>query len=325
MGNAARPRILLVKTSSMGDVIHNLPVVADIRSRYPDADIHWLVEEGFADIPRLHPGVQHVIPLALRRWRKAWFSAATLRALRTFLATLRSSTYDFILDTQGLIKSAVLTRLSRGERLGFQRGSAREGLASLLYDRRFEVDPGLHAVERYRLLAARALGLPENLPLQYGIRAPAASLHWLPETPYCVLLTATSRDEKLWPETNWVSLGHALAAQGLVAVLPWGNVTEYERAERLQAQMPGAMIAPRLSLSEAARMLADARLVIGVDTGLAHLATAVGTPTVGIYCGSDPAKNGLYADTPIRNLGAPGRPPTVDAVIEAAGALCQHA
>ena len=310
-------RILLIKTSSMGDVIHNLPIVADIRARYADAELHWLVEESFADIPALHPQVKQVIPVALRRWRKSLHRVQTWREMRAFRTRLATTSYDFILDTQGLLKSALLARLAHGKRLGLDANSARESLASLCYDATFRVDPTLHAVQRYRTLAQQAFDLAPNLPLDYGIRIPELALHWLPGSRYVVLQHATSRPEKYWPENDWIALGNALQQRGLTAVLPWGSLPEFESALGLVAAISQAVVAPRLTLKEAAVMLKNAALVVGVDTGLVHLATAVGTPTIGIYCGSDPAKNGLYAATPIRNLGNAGAAPSSTAVLAA--------
>lgn len=315
------PRILLVKTSSMGDVIHNLPIVSDIRSRFPDAEIHWLVEEGFADIPRLHPGVNEVIPVALRRWRKQLYQPAAWREIASLRRRLKTAPYDFILDTQGLIKSALLGHMAEGLHIGYAKSSAREPLAALFYDRTFQVDPNAHAVVRYRTLAAQAFDLAQDLPLNYGLPAPQAAPLWAPDAPYAVLLHATSRDEKLWPEDNWVALAMHLRAKDIIALLPWGNVAEFERAQALVSRIPDAVVAPRMRLTEAAALLARARLVVGVDTGLVHLATAVGTPTIGIYCGSDPTKNGLYAATPIANLGKHGAPPGVAEVIAQAEAM----
>jgi heptosyltransferase-1 len=299
----------------MGDVIHNLPIVSDIRSRFPNADIHWLVEEGFADIPRLHPGVNEVIPVALRRWRKQLWRPAVWREIAALRLSLKTAPYDFVLDTQGLIKSAWLGRMAQGLHIGYDKSCAREPLAARFYDRTFPVDPAAHAVARYRSLAALAFDLPADLPLNYGLPAPQAAPAWAPPEPYAVLLHATSRDEKLWPEDHWAALGAHLRQQGLLALLPWGDIAEFERAQRLVARIPDAIVAPRMRLAEAAALLARARIVVGVDTGLVHLATAVGVPTIGIYCGSDPARNGLYAVTPVANLGHDGAPPGVVEVI----------
>ena len=319
------PRILLVKTSSMGDVIHNLPIISDIRSRYPSAEIDWLVEEAFADIPALHPGVAQVIPVAIRRWRKTLYRPQTWREMRALRTRLSNTAYDFILDTQGLLKSGLLARLAMGEHLGLDRRSAREPLAALCYDKTFRVDPHAHAVVRYRALAARAFDLAPDLPLDYGVQLPNTRLNWLPAGHYAVLLHATSRKEKFWPELDWIALGIALQQKAIGSVLPWGSLTEYERAQRLAEKIPQAIIAPRLSLTEAALMLKQASVVIGVDTGLVHLATAVGTPTIGIYTGSDPAKNGLYANTPMHNLGGPGSAPSSAEVIAVTNEMLANA
>lgn len=318
-------RVLLVKTSSMGDVIHNLPIVADIRARHPDAEIHWLVEEAFADIPRLHPGVNHVISVALRRWRRRLWLPATWRELGALRRQLAATPFDVILDTQGLIKSAWLARLARGEHVGCCADCARERLAARFYDRCHSVDPTAHAVVRYRALAAATFGLPGDLPLDYGLTRAAKPPAFAPKAPYAVLLTATSRAEKLWPEADWISLARHLAGRGLNLMLPWGSLAEYERARRIADAVPNTLPAPRLRLAEAAALLAHARLVVGVDTGLVHLATAVGTPAIGLYCASDPARNGLYAATPIANLGGPGRPPASAEVIMVADRLLETA
>ncbi len=315
------PRILLVKISSMGDVIHNLPVVSDLRSRFPAAEIHWLVEEGFADIPRLHPGVNEVVPVALRRWRGQLWRRSAWREMAALRRRLRAAPYDFILDTQGLLKSALLGRLAHGVHIGYARTCAREPLAARFYERTFHVDPAAHAVPRYRALAARAFDLPDGLPLDYGIPKPQAAPGWAPDAPYAVLLHATSRDEKLWPEDHWAALGAQLRRRGVIALLPWGRVAEFERAQRLATRIPDSIVAPRMRLTEAAALLARARIVIGVDTGLVHLATAVGTPTIGLYCGSDPTRNGLYAATPIANLGSAGAPPGVSTVADRIDAM----
>lgn len=315
--------ILLVKTSSMGDIIHNLPVVSDILAHMPEARIDWVAEEGFADIPALHPGVRRVIPVAVRRWRRSLLRLGTWSEVRNFTRQLRATPYDMVLDSQGLIKSALMTRMARGTRCGLAWDSAWEPLASLAYDRKFHVDPELHAVTRYRQLAAQAFGYTLPARLDYGIRATGGELPWLPSSPYAVLLHATSRREKLWPEAAWIELAARLEDQGMAAVLPWGTPTERERSARLAAHMTQAVVAPSMRLEEAATLLAGARLVVGVDTGLVHLASAVGVPVVGIYCGSDPARNGLVADTPFVNLGNVGLTPTVAEVANAATALLQ--
>lgn len=305
--------ILLVKTSSLGDVVHNLPVVGDIRSAYPDAVIDWVVEEGFAAVPPLHPAVRSVLPVAIRRWRSLLWRRRTHDEVRTFLQRLRAQAYDAVVDTQGLLKSALIARAAHGERFGLDWESAREPLA-LLYDRTFSVPWTLHAVERNRALAAQALGYALSPQASYGIRAVPVKFSWLPAAPYVVLLHATSAERKLWPEARWVELGGRFSLGGACCVLPWGNAAERDRSERLAAQLAGAVIPPALRLDEAAGLLAGAQAVIGVDTGLTHLAAALGVPTVGIYCATDPAATGIYGCERAVNLGGIGAPPTVDEV-----------
>jgi heptosyltransferase-1 len=307
-------RILLVKTSSLGDVIHNLPVVTDLRGHFPDAVIDWVVEEGFAEIPRLHPGVRRVIPVALRRWRKALFTAATWREIGAFRAALQGESYDLVIDTQGLLKSALITRLAQGKRCGYVAESAREPLAARFYDARFAVPRDLHAVMRNRQLVALAAGYAATPAPDYGIAVPSAPT----SHNSTLLLTATSRDDKLWPEDRWIGVGRALHERGLACLLPAGSATERERAARIAQAIPGAAVLPPMRLAELAAQLAAARIVVGVDTGLVHLAAALGRPVLALFSASDPALTGVLAVTPAINLGSRGQPPTVGDVLAAA-------
>lgn len=312
-------RILLVKTSSLGDVIHNLPVASDIRRALPDARIDWVVEEGFAEIPRLHPAVAEVVPVAVRRWRKSLLCPATWRDIGAFRRLASAASYDAVVDTQGLVKSALLAAQARGPKLGYAPDSAREPLATRFYDRRLTVPRDLHAVERNRRLAGAALGYGlDGLPLDYGIAAPALDAEWLPANDYAVLLTATSRADKEWPEENWQALGATLIATGLRCVLPGGSAAERGRAARIAHGLGHAVAAPAMNLTQLAGLLAGARLVVGVDTGLVHLAAALGRPTLAIYCASDPVLTGVLGSAPYRNLGGMGAPPTAGAVVAAA-------
>ncbi|HEY5993188.1 MAG TPA: lipopolysaccharide heptosyltransferase I [Gallionellaceae bacterium] len=309
------PRILLVKTSSMGDVIHNFPVVTDICLNFPGAQIDWLVEESFAPLPPMHPGVKQTLTVAVRRWRKSWWRSR--HEISAACSHLSARHYDLVLDTQGLLKSALIARCAHAPKYGFDRKSVREPLATLFYDGSFPVARNLHAVERNRQLAAQALGYQLTSPANYGIKPPALTLPWLPPAPYAVLLHATSRDDKLWSEPNWIALGKHLHQCGIGAVLPWGSDLEKLRAERLASAIPGAVCAPRLNLSEGAAMLGGARAAIGVDTGLSHLAAALGIPTIGIYTSTDPGLTGLYAGDCAINLGGIGKSPAVGEVLAA--------
>lgn len=310
-------RILLVKTSSLGDVIHNLPVASDIRHRLPTAEIDWVVEEGFAEIPRLHPAVNQVVPVAMRRWRKAPLTATTWHEFAAYRRAVRRGTYDAVIDTQGLAKSALLAMQARGRKYGH--AGPREALAALGYDVAIDIIRQQNAVMRNRQLAAAALGYAlDDLPLDYGIAAMPLKEAWLPTGEYAVLLTATSRTDKEWPEADWRALGTALIATGLRCVLPGGSAPERARAARLAHALGRAVAAPAMNLTDLAGLMAGAHIVIGVDTGLVHLAAALGRPTLALYCASDPALTGVLADTPHANLGAQGSPPTAAEVVAVA-------
>lgn len=315
------PKILLVKTSSLGDVVHNLPVVTDIHTYVSTATVNWVVEENFADIPALHPGVNQVIPVALRRWRKAPLNAAARKEIAVFRKRLAATHYDFVLDTQGLVKSALITCLASGKRCGYAWGSAREPLASLFYNLSFSVPKNLHAVERNRLLAGQALGYqPANGP-DYGLRSPSVPLPWLPPTPYAVLLHATSRADKQWHDANWLELGQYFNSIGMACILPWGSDAEHEHSQRLGQGIASSVIPPRLSIKEISALISGARIVVGVDTGIAHLAAALNVPVVAIFCASDPALTGVYTSGPAVNLGNRNAPPSTAEVIAAAERL----
>lgn len=304
------PQILLVKTSSLGDVVHNLPVASDLRCALADVEIDWVVEESFAAIPRLHPAVRQVMPVALRRWRKSWWCQETRDEISAFLRVLRQREYDAVIDTQGLLKSALVARAARGRRYGLDWKSAREPLA-FFYDKTFQVPWTQHAVERNRSLAGQALDYAVPGAVDYGICAARRTFPWLQAVSWVVLLHATSAQRKLWREADWIALGRHFAINGVCSVLPWGSAAERARSERLVAQIPGAVVPPALGLEQAAALLAGAHAVVGLDTGLTHLAAALNTPTVGIYCATDPRATGIYGGQRAVNLGGISRPPAV--------------
>lgn len=312
------PNILLIKTSSLGDVVHNLPVVSDIRARFPQARVDWVVEEAYVGIVGMHPGVHRAIPVALRRWRGNVLKPAHWREFGQFRRALAAVRYDCVIDTQGLIKSALLARAAAGRRHGYAQASAREPLAARFYDVTHAVPRDLHAVARNRRLAALALGYEVPAELTYGIALSAPDAPVLP-TPYCVMLHATSRADKLWPESSWVQLGTELARRGLTTVLPWGSAAERARSERIARSLPLAVVPPAQDVSAIARLLAGARAVVGVDTGLSHLAAALDRPVVALYCGTHPRLTGVVAGHGgrARNLGDVGVVPELPEVLSA--------
>lgn len=344
----APPTLLLVKTSSLGDVIHNLPVVSDLRRHFPEARIDWCVEEGFQALPGLHPGVARTIPVAVRRWRKHLLQGATWGEIGAFRRRLRESAYDAVLDTQGLVKSALIARQARGPKAGYAPESAREPLAARFYDRTYSIPTGIHAVTRNRWLAAATFGYADQLdllPLDYGLagspRLPAPAIGAEAERPYAVLLTATSRDDKLWPEDHWIALGRALLAAGLDLRLPGGSPRERERAGRIAAALnapeaspatpawiadlqppiaqieagrafsapPRAEALPASGLADLAAQIARARLAVGVDTGLTHLAAALNIPTLALFVATDPGLTGVLSAGLHANLGGKAQCP----------------
>jgi len=309
-------KILLVKTSSLGDVVHNLPVASDIRAAAPAAEIDWVVEESFADILRLHPAVARVLPVAIRRWRSSFLDHAVREEIRAFMRELKRESYDAVIDTQGLLKSAWVAWAARGTSHGLDFASAREPL-SFFYDRTYAVPWTKHAVERNRAPASQALGYAVPLTVDYGISATPAKFAWLRDGQYMVLVHATSAPAKLWPEARWIELATQLNNWGMRSVLTWGNTAERLRAESIARPVPGAVVAPGLSLADVAAVLAGASAVAGVDTGLTHFAAALKVPTVGIYCATDPAATGLHGCARAVNLGAPAAPPSVDEVLTA--------
>lgn len=312
----AMPRILLVKTSSLGDVIHNLPVVNDILQHCPQAHIDWLVEESFADIPHLHTGISHVFTLALRRWKKHIFSQKTWQEIAAFKQLIQQNQYDAIIDTQGLLKSALAMRYARGTKHGYDKQSIREPFASYFYDKTYAISYQQHAVMRNRALCALSLGyeIPPDAP-DYGMPTERMAIH--PHTSdlqadYIIALHGTSRDSKLWPVEYWVALGKQLALQNLNMVLPWASDAEHTRANIIAQQVPNAVVLPKLSISELAGVIANAKAAVGVDTGLSHLAAALNIPTIAIYTDTNPALTGVMAGkfAPAINLGGINKIPS---------------
>ncbi len=315
------PRILLVKTSSLGDVVHNFPVVTDIHRCVPDAEIHWAVEENFHLLPRLHPGVAWVIPVALRRWRKTLLQPACWREIARARDAIRSQSYDVVIDTQGLLKSALVCALAQGRKVGFDWTSSREPLG-LFYHETHRIPRSTHAVERNRALAAMALGYRPEGRAAFGIRADSALISqddWyrsLQGRRYCVFLHSTSADSKLWPEHQWSKLGAYMAGKGLQVILPWASNEEHQRSTRLAHLIPRALVPPHLPLDKVAALLGGASLAAGVDTGLTHLAAALGTPTLGIYCATNPAATGVYGSRNVLNVGTGKSSPALAEVLD---------
>jgi len=321
--------ILLVRVSSLGDVLHNLPMVADIARRFPDAQIDWVVEEGYVSLVRLNPRVRTIIPFALRRWRKSLGQAQTRAEIKAFFRTLRAQQYDYVFDTQGLLKTGIImgaARLAKGGRkvglANASEGSGYEAISRIFHTDSVPLDPRTHAVARGRLVAAAALGYTVDTPADFGL--PSVSdddtrPDWMPAEPYAVYFHGTARDAKKWAPQNWIALGRQLAPMPIL--LPWGSAKEKAEAEYLAANLPNARVLPKLAMADAVLLARCAALAIGVDTGLTHIAAAFVRPTVEIYADSPRWKTEGNWSPKIINLGDSGRPPSVADVVGAAQSL----
>ncbi len=313
-------KILIVRVSSLGDVVHNMPMLADICRHCPGAQIDWVVEEAYASLVRLNRDVHTVIPFALRRWRKSLHRPDTRAEIREFRRRLRAETYDLVFDTQGLFKTGLVMRLARlapgGRRIGLANateGSGYEAISRIFHTLSVPVGLHTHAVARARKVAAAALGYPVEGPADFGLRPPdAGGETWLPDRPYAVFFHGTARDAKRWNEAAWIGLGQDLKRRGLPILLPWGNEQERLASERLAAQLPNARVLLRLTTMGAVVLAQRAALVVGVDTGLTHIAAAYGRPTIELYCDSPRWKTEGNWSSQIINLGDTGAPPTLE-------------
>lgn len=291
-------KICVVKTSSMGDVIHTLPALTDAQNAIPDLEVDWVVEPAFAEIPSWHSAIKNVIPFALRKWRKQWFSKQTWQAYNAFKQQLQAERYDAVIDAQGLFKSAFFaTRLAKGMKCGYDQRSAREGISAHFYDKKFAIAYQQHAVERIRQLFAQSLGypLPQTVG-DYGLAAHFAKspIFSPPCQPYLLGIHATTRADKHWQEAHWLALFKQLAEQHLTVRLPWGNELEKARAERFANQAENVEVLPKLNLTQLAGQIAGATAVVSVDTGLSHLTAALDKPNVILYGATDPNLIGAY-------------------------------
>ena len=287
-------RVLIIKTSSLGDVLHTLPAVTDAAQQLPGIHFDWVVEEPFVEVPAWHTSVDDVIPVALRRWKHRPFHVLHLGEPQAAVKHLRRLRYDQIIDAQGLVKSAVISRFARGPRTGLDKNSAREPLAARAYNHTIPIARDQHAVARVRQLFAQALGyeLPKTGP-DYGIREKFQAGE---RQPYLVFLHGTTWPTKHWPDTYWIELAALAVQQGLQVKIPWGNEAEQQRAEKIAAVDQTIEVLPRMRLGELASVIARARGVIGVDTGLVHLAAALSTPCITLYGSTDPGLTGTVGE-----------------------------
>lgn len=293
--------VLIVKVSSLGDVIHTLPALTDAMRAIPNIKFDWVTEEAFTEIPAWHATVNKVIPVAFRRWKKNIFKMLFSQEYRKFKHELKQTQYDLIIDAQGLLKSGHICSLAQGKVVGMDKSSAREKVATRYYDESFVVSRQQHAVERTRSLFAQALGYSlENLELDYGLPLSQFKSSQQEEASKSLyFLHGTTWETKLWPEQYWIELGEKAVKNGYRIKLLWGNQEEQQRATRIADAIPGATVMSRLNLTEIAGKLLQADIVVAVDTGLAHLAAALDRPTIALYGASDADKTGTYGKNQI--------------------------
>lgn len=334
-----KPKILLVKLSSLGDVLHNLPIVWDLRARLPDAQIDWVVEEGYVHLltPLLSRdgfrGIDRIIPFGLRRWKKNLLKLSTWQQFFAFKKELQEVSYDVIIETQGLLKSAIVCSLASKTPKAVIAGLANatefsgyEPIARYFYNQSVQVPTQCHAVDRSRWVACSALdwslidrkNTPQFYPETYvnSLEKTSAGLSEL-KAPYVLCFHSTAREAKRWPNADWIALGKELASRGYQVVLPWGNLAEQAVSKEIAAQIPNALVPPAFSIQDAFSVIAGAALTVGVDTGLTHLAAVLGKPTVEIYCDSPRWKTEGYWSDKICNVGDIQKPPSTAEVIEA--------
>lgn len=295
-----------------------MPIVDDIKAHYPNAQIDWVVEEAYVNLVKLQPKVNKVIAYAQRRWRKSLGDKTTRAEIKHFYRTLREEAYDFVLETQGLLKTGLIMGLARttktGKKVGLANGtegSGYEAISRIFHKLSIPVDKRTHAVLRGRLVAAAALGYQVNTPASFGLQKLDLQPDWMPATPYIVFFHATAGDSKKWPRANWIDCANDLRITGWPILLPWGNPAEKAEAEAMAKLMSNAQVLPKLSMQEATVLAERAALVIGVDTGLVHIAAAYETPTIEIYCDSPKWKTEGNWSPKIINLGDKGMPPSV--------------
>ncbi|WP_338847403.1 lipopolysaccharide heptosyltransferase I [Massilia sp. W12] len=320
-------KILLIRVSSLGDVVHNMPLAHDLLQRFPGAHIDWVVEEAYVDLLRLCQGVGRIIPYALRRWRKNLLQADSRAEMRAFKQALQQEHYDYAFECQGLLKTGLILGLARAShKIGLgnaSEGSGYEAISRLFHSRSIVLPPRTHAVARARLMAAAAFGpLPRESdlpPADFMLRAPQVDTAFLPQGPYICFFHGTAGAAKKWPRVHWQALAHKLQQSGCAwpVLLAWGNPAEQEEAQAMAAGMPQARVLPRLSMLQAVALAANAAAVIGVDTGLTHIAAAYRRPVLELYCASPRWKTEGNWDARCINLGDAGAPPDVEQVWQA--------
>ncbi len=321
-----KKRILLIKITSLGDMVHTLPLVHDLRRAYPGAKIDWVADASCADIPRWTVGIDRVIAPPLRQFKKNGKKWRDLRGILGAVRDLRREPYDVAIDVHGVYKSAIVARLSRTRRrLGYAAEFLGESRAEFAYTELFGPHGDADCRHKMRLVVANALGyeIEPQETCELSIPKPAAPLA-ADGVPRAMLFHATSAEIKKWPQANWIEVGHALSLRGYRVQLPWGSQQEHEEAKALAAAIPGAEVLPRMSITECAQRVDAAALVVGMDTGFVHLADALGKPTVMLFTATSRPHFGVNRPGQSISVGDNGVRPPVDEVLAAVAQVTGH-
>lgn len=288
-------RILIVKLTSLGDLIHTLPAISDVHRIYPDLAIDWMIDESFQEVALFHPAIRRIYTTNHRKWLKNWSSVQSHHAIYKLLTCVRKTKYDLIIDAQGNYKSAFLTLFSKGRKAGYDRLSAPEKVASIAYHNGYFAPKVEHAIHRLRRLFSLALSYP--FPLtdpDYGIDIKRFSEPSVPlPADYVTFIHSAGWQTKLWPESHWQDLIQQTIESGYKVLLPWGSPVEEERAKRLQISKD-AIVLPKLTLKELGYILQKSKAAVSVDTGLSHLAAALNIPCIDLYGPTPPNLIGAF-------------------------------
>ena len=293
------PKVLITKLSSLGDLILALPALSDATAALKNIEFDWVVDKSFSEIPLWHPSVKELFITNHRVWRKSLTKKTTYQEFSTLYHKLKEKQYDLIIDAHGNIKSALLSLIPQGKRVGFDGSSTPEWGSQFFYQTTYRASKELHATERLRILFASALNYPipttePNYQINLAkLKKPDIAL---PSKKYLLFVPIASHDSKLWPEAYWKGLIQMAVEKGLPILLPWGNLLEKQRAEQLKIH-PLVQVLPKLSLNEIGYLIANAQGVVSVDTGLSHIAAALGTPCITLYGPTDPNLTGTLGES----------------------------
>lgn len=283
-------RVLLIKTSSLGDIIHTFPAITDAVRHHPTLTFDWITEEDFSQIPLLHPAVKRVFPVALRRWRKTWWQPTTLKEIKQALSALRLEEYDIVLDAQGLLKSSLLSLFTHGKRYGYGWHGAREALASLFYHQKFDIPWTITSVNRARTLFARTFDYPVPIgPTDAGLTFD--STH---RSNKILFLPGASWATKKWPIDYWIELARRVKELGAQVTVPWSSPAEYQEALRIQSAGNHVHVLDKMSLGELADTVATHQATVAVDSGLGYLSAAFQIPTIIVWGPTTPKMIGKF-------------------------------